>query len=253
MGIINISQVTTTLTTGDGVFDVLMRAVDAHLDKQYTSGRIKGTEYATVYLGSLTAVLQQAMAFVLAEQEAEKKLDLLDKELLVKTEQIAASQAETAVKQAQSASQIALQGAQKLSIEGELSIKQNELSLKQAQSAKDLLVKDEQILASNTDRTLKTAQSNKDLETKAEQISASQIGSAIKQQLANKQESVYDKQSKSFDQDYKYKMAKSLFDLRSTGLTQEKLGFSLTTGDGIVNAVMADAGLPINFTFGSQT
>jgi hypothetical protein len=87
-----------------------MRSLDSHLDKQYTSGRIKGADYATVYLGALQTVLPQAIAFVLQQQKAEKEVDILDKQLEAATqdivlkqaqsnEQIAASQANTAVKQ----------------------------------------------------------------------------------------------------------------------------------------------------------
>lgn len=117
---VQISDVTTTLVDGTGVFDVLMRSIDSHLDKQYISGRIKGSDYATVYLGALQTVLQQSIAFVLAEQKAEKELDLLDEQILAST---------------------------------------NDRAIKSAQSAKDLALKDEQILASTNDRGIKTAQS----------------------------------------------------------------------------------------------
>ena len=91
MADISIDQVTTTDPTENGVFDVLMRSVDSHLDKQYIAGRIKGADYATVYLGALQAVLQQSIAFVLSEQKAEKEIDAID-------ESIAASQANTTLK-----------------------------------------------------------------------------------------------------------------------------------------------------------
>lgn len=92
MADVTIAQVTTTVTSGDGVFDVLMRAVDAHLDKQYTSGRIKGADYATVYLGALQMVLQQAIAFTMQKQQ-------VTREDSIATETIAASQANTLIKQ----------------------------------------------------------------------------------------------------------------------------------------------------------
>jgi hypothetical protein len=92
MADISIADVTTTLPTGDGVFDVLMRSIDSHLDKQYTSGRIKGADYATVYLGALQAVLQQSIAFVIAQQQ-------VTREDGIAAEQIAASQANTLLKQ----------------------------------------------------------------------------------------------------------------------------------------------------------
>lgn len=116
MALIDINDVTTTLPSGNGVFDVLMRSVDAHLDKQYSSGRIKGTEYATVYLGALQAVLQQSIMFVLSEQKAEKELEVM-------TEQIAASQANTAMKQSQTNKTNAIYDAQKLGFEQDFKLK----------------------------------------------------------------------------------------------------------------------------------
>jgi hypothetical protein len=212
MANIQISDVTTTLTDGDGVFDVLMRSIDAHLDKQYTSGRIKGSDYATVYLGALQAVLAQAMQFVLSEQEAEKKLDLM--------------------------------AAQIDAINSEKTVKEN-------QSSKDLLVKDSQMalqgaqkLAIDSEKGVKEAQSGKDLLLKQEQIDASKANTLMKQIQSTKQNAVYDKQALGFDRDYKYKVAKSMVDLRTAGLTQGEAGIAQDGANQIVNALLTDAALP---------
>jgi len=175
---IKISDVTTTLVDGAGVFDVLMRSIDSHLDKQYSSGRIKGSDYATVYLGALQTTLQQAIAFVLAEQKAEKELDLLG----------------------------------------------------------------EQILTAQSDRTIKQAQSD-------EQIAASQANTATKQGIAEKQEAVYVKQAQGFDRDYKYKITKSLLDIRTTGLTQGIAGITTASGNNILNQLVLDGGFSSPTTF----
>lgn len=70
----------TNATTGDdgtGTFDLLMQAVERHIEEQYEDGRITGSDYATVYLGSVQAVLQQSMAYLLEEQKAGKEADLI--------------------------------------------------------------------------------------------------------------------------------------------------------------------------------
>lgn len=70
----------TNATDGDdgtGVFDQLMVAVENHIEEQYDSGRITGTDFATVYLGAVQSVLQQSMSFLLEEQKADKEADLL--------------------------------------------------------------------------------------------------------------------------------------------------------------------------------
>lgn len=67
---ITINDLTTAELDGTGVFDVLMRTAKAHLDQEYRLNRIKGPEYATVYLGALTAVMGQAMQFLLTKDKA---------------------------------------------------------------------------------------------------------------------------------------------------------------------------------------
>lgn len=52
------------LEGGTGVFDILMETNKLHLINEYDEGRITGKEYTTVYLGSLQAILQAAIAFI---------------------------------------------------------------------------------------------------------------------------------------------------------------------------------------------
>jgi len=66
---------------GVGVFDKLMNTIELRLDEQYNNGRIKGADYATVYLGALQSTLQQSIAFLLQKEvtamqlvEAEAKI-----------------------------------------------------------------------------------------------------------------------------------------------------------------------------------
>lgn len=67
-----LKKLTTERVDGTGVFDVLMRATKAHLMEEYKEQRITGNEYATVYLGALTAVLQTSTQFLLNEQQVRK-------------------------------------------------------------------------------------------------------------------------------------------------------------------------------------
>ena len=68
---------TGTGTDGDGNFDNLMKVVTLHLEKQFTDGRITGTDYATVYLGALQSTLAQAVSFTLNMNKANEEADLL--------------------------------------------------------------------------------------------------------------------------------------------------------------------------------
>ena len=68
---------TGTGTDGDGNFDNLMKVVTLHLEKQFTDGRITGTDYATVYLGAFQSTLAQAVSFTLNMNKANEEADLL--------------------------------------------------------------------------------------------------------------------------------------------------------------------------------
>ena len=127
---------------GSGVFDKLMAAVNKNIKIQYDEGKIKGVDYANVYMGSLQTVLQQSIEFVLREKLVEaqiegikmdnivkefeievkipKELELLNKqvelaeqEVLVKKEQVEQLKAQTA----QAVAQTALLARQQLELE----------------------------------------------------------------------------------------------------------------------------------------
>jgi len=70
-----IADLTSATIDGTGVFDVLMRANKAHLEQEFTKGRIKGPEYATVYLGALDAVLSASIQFLLQRAKAQAEID----------------------------------------------------------------------------------------------------------------------------------------------------------------------------------
>ena len=80
---ITLDKLTSASAAGVGVFDVLMRSVKAQLDAEYQANRIKGSEYATVYLGSLQAVLQTSLDFLLQKQKASLEAQLLEQQILL--------------------------------------------------------------------------------------------------------------------------------------------------------------------------
>jgi len=77
MAQILISELTEGIVDGNGYFDELMKAATAHLEEQHKLGRIKGADYATVYLGAMQWAMQQAVAFALGRQQADKQAELL--------------------------------------------------------------------------------------------------------------------------------------------------------------------------------
>jgi hypothetical protein len=81
MTAITVSQLTSATLDGTGIFDVLMKANKAHLDAEFEKNQIKGAEYSTVYLGSLTQVMQTALQFLLTKEKASLEADLLTKQI----------------------------------------------------------------------------------------------------------------------------------------------------------------------------
>jgi len=81
MADIKINDITNGSVNGSGVFDLLMQSVNAQLKNEFDSNRITGSAYSEVYLGSMTATLQQAITFVLGEQAADKQADLLSEQI----------------------------------------------------------------------------------------------------------------------------------------------------------------------------
>lgn len=100
-------DLTTKVVNGTGIFDELMTAAHAHLDQEWGKQRITGTQYAEVYLGQMTAVLQQSVAFLVQRDaiylnnlltqaqidKANKELVLLDKQIELIEAQIASQEA----------------------------------------------------------------------------------------------------------------------------------------------------------------
>lgn len=76
-----VNDLTQSTLEGTGVFDVLMRATKAHLDAEFTKNRIKGTEYSTVYLGSLEQVMQTSLAFLMQRQKVDLEAQLMTEQI----------------------------------------------------------------------------------------------------------------------------------------------------------------------------
>jgi hypothetical protein len=76
----NSTTVSNGVSDGTGVFDKLMNSVNLYLTDQEESGKLKGTDYANVLLGSMQAVLQQSIQFTLQEKLTEAQIDQIQKQ-----------------------------------------------------------------------------------------------------------------------------------------------------------------------------
>lgn len=75
----------TALGNGTGVFDKIMQTALLHIDGEYNDGRITGSDFASVYLGSLQTVLAQSVEFLLKEQAAGLQADLITAQIAEQT------------------------------------------------------------------------------------------------------------------------------------------------------------------------
>lgn len=101
MAQVTLSTLTEATLSGGGAFDVLMRASKEHLESEFKAGRIKGSDYSNVYLGSLNQVMQTALSFVLQQQKTDLEAQLLEKQIALVNQQRINAEVEMGVLQAQ--------------------------------------------------------------------------------------------------------------------------------------------------------
>lgn len=90
-----LSSLTEATLDGTGVFDVLMTATKGHLDEEYKKNRIKGPEYSSVYLGSIEAILQQSVLFLLSKDKSKYEADLIAAQIKQMEAQVLLTNAQT--------------------------------------------------------------------------------------------------------------------------------------------------------------
>ncbi len=76
----NATSVTDGASNGTGALDRLMNTINLYIDDQYNRGRIKGTDYANVLLGSIQSVLSASLQFTLTEKVNEAQIALYDRQ-----------------------------------------------------------------------------------------------------------------------------------------------------------------------------
>lgn len=95
-----VSDLTQSTLEGTGVFDVLMRSTKTHLEAEFSKNRIKGAEYATVYLGSLDSVMRTSMEFLLQKQRIGLEAQLLEQQIILAQVGVLKANAELAIVEA---------------------------------------------------------------------------------------------------------------------------------------------------------
>lgn len=120
---ITLDKLTEAKVGGSGVFDTLMTALTAHLDREYKDQRLKGQDYSSVYLGSVQAILTNSVAFLLQKDEAAGKAALVEAQIRLIEAQILKEDIDKALVEAQTKKVI--QETANLVLEGDNLIAQN--------------------------------------------------------------------------------------------------------------------------------
>lgn len=194
---ISLTDLTEASLKGNGVFDVLMRASKAHLDEEFTRNRIKGAEYAQVYLGSLTQILQTATQFLL-----EKDRSALQAKLIEAQVKLAEQQALNAVIEGQN---LVLQGEilKQQALNAEVESRVMEATICKLKAEFDLLL----------EQKLKTIQETALLAQKKVTEMAQTNGAATDEDsVIGKQKLLYQAQTEGFKRDAEQKAAKLMAD-----------------------------------------
>ena len=136
-GSINYTNPNQPVWEGSGVFDNLMEAINGNIKVQFDAGRLKGPEYAEVYLGSMQTAIAEAMKFVLNKKSIEKALENADVDTAIKEVQLAESSEKWAI--------------QKKVLENQLQMSDVDVAYKEQNVLRDLEIRDKQIESATAD------------------------------------------------------------------------------------------------------
>lgn len=142
---------------GTGVFDQLMMAVNGNIQAQFDAGRIKGSDYANVYMNSMQAAMGEAMKFVLNKKLVEKQVDQAEQQVEIAKKQIELQDVQIAINEVQLAENSEKWGIQKNVLENQLTMSNVDVANKAAHAAKDLTIKDKQIESATADIAFNTS------------------------------------------------------------------------------------------------
>lgn len=77
MAVLNVNDITTGAIDGTGTFDVLMKTVFLHLQREYSANRITGDAYAKAYIEIMNNTLAQATQYIVSASQASANEDLI--------------------------------------------------------------------------------------------------------------------------------------------------------------------------------
>lgn len=257
---ITLSDLTIAQINGTGVFDVLMQAANEHLQQEFKLGRIKGTEYATVYLGSLEHVLRESVNFLLQKDKQvldalliAKQIELADVEKLKVEAELALVQAQLPEIQAK----VQLLGAQTSALTQKTPVEVAHVQAQTGLVSKQTLTEEEQakvLIAQECklraeydvmmENKLKTAEERQLLIWKTNTEKAQTTGAGVdSNSVIGKQKQLYQAQADGFQRDAEQKAAKVMVDSWNVRRTTDSTGVD---GNGSNNLSDASVGRAVS-------
>lgn len=216
---ITLDQLTTATKDGTGVLDVLLRAARVQLDEQYTKDRIKGAEYAQVYLGAFQTILQNATTFLLQRQQSNQEallrktqVDLASAQVLIANAELTLANAK--IEQAALEKQILEQQVCKLKLEVDI------LGLTKTKTDAEVLLLQQRVL------------------TEKAQISALGVDD---HSVVGRQKLLYQAQTDGFKRDAEQKVAKQMLDTWSLRRTTDDTGTQANTDNKLTDSMIGRA------------
>lgn len=186
--VIPISDFTEAKVDGEGVYDILMKANAAHLEKEFNASRIKGNEYAQVYLGTMQSTMETAVQFFIQRHKLGYEAKILEMQAKI---------AEIELEKVRVELEIARLNAQKIPAE---------IAVLKAQKCK--LDAEYDVLVA---QKLKVAQETSLLQQKIATEKAQTVGSAVDpNSVIGKQIALYVAQADGFKRDAEQKAAQLL-------------------------------------------
>lgn len=136
-GTINSVDASNVYWDGDGVLDKMLKVINSNIKIQYDEGRLKGTEYAEVYLGAMQSALSESIKFLLNKDLIEKQIEGMDVKTAIDEVQLAENSEKWAI--------------QKQVLENQLEMSNVDVAYKEQSLLKDLEIRDKQIESANAD------------------------------------------------------------------------------------------------------
>ena len=186
--IIPVEDFTEAKVEGKGVYDILMQANAAHLEKEFNASRIKGSEYAQIYLGTMQATMETAVQFFIQRHKLGYESKILEMQAKI---------AEVELEKVRVELEIARLNAEKIPAE---------IAVLQAQKCKldaeyDVLI----------GQKLKVVQETALLQQKVATEKAQTVGASVDpESVIGKQISLYTSQANGFTRDAEQKAAQLL-------------------------------------------